>query len=391
MSIVVERDTLLPMLSAAVRTMEKGLQIPILKNVMLRPSSNCLEVIGTNLDRRLEACVAARLERELAPTTVDGESFLRILSGLADGSHVSLDWEATHMELRSGRSRYRLQTLPATDFPESRPMSEPLEFSISGSDLGTALRLVKPFARPDKARNYLASVFLHIDTDAHEAFGGGSAERLVFVSTTSIEFARYSMPLPVGAALPQQPNSRWQGLLIPEAMVAEIIRFASGGGEIVISAAPNLIAFRRGRDVFSTVLLDATYPDYVRPMPVASYSQITIDADEASAALRRICSIGDDTRTRFTVDAAGIHLSLVNRSTTSAGEEFIEAELTGAGFTLGLRPGGLLALLEGLNCDTAVIRVNPERQGILVNALIEGEIDYHRTMLTMPIDIGAQP
>lgn len=388
MSITIERDQLLPAISAASRAGDKAAQIPILKHILLTPRPNSLEVVGTDLDIRLETKVAAQSDGTLPPpTTVNGDALMRILSGFPEGSHVSLAWlDEAHaqIELKCGRSRYKLQSLPASDYPDGRKMERASAFSMAGKDLSTALKFVRPFAVADLSRPYLASAFMHLADNKHAAFGGGKGKHLIFIATTAKELARYSMPLPKGIELPEMNDQR--GVMFPEAMLDQIIKFVGNTeDEIEIEVAKNLIALSCRGDVLSTVLVDGTYPDYNKAVPAGPFTEATVDALELTAALQRLCSIGNDSRAQLDLSAGSLKLTLINPDLGSA-EEDIEVEYAGEPRILGIRGKGMLSVLDVLDCDIAVLRFDEDFRVILINAKIGGKVDYSRTVLTMRVE-----
>src|SRR5690606_23465524 len=93
--------------------------IPILSNVLLAAEGASLEMKATDLDLEMTEAAAANVEQAGA-TTVPAHLLYDIVRKLPEGAEVMLktDESGHSMSVISGRSTFRLQCLPQTDFPE---------------------------------------------------------------------------------------------------------------------------------------------------------------------------------------------------------------------------------------------------------------------------------
>ena len=119
MRIVLERSNLLKSLNHVHRVVERRNTIPILSNVLLIATGASLEMKATDLDLEVTEATAAKVERAGA-TTVPAHLLYDIVRKLPDGAEVMLktDEDGNSMSVISGRSSFRLQCLPQSDFPE---------------------------------------------------------------------------------------------------------------------------------------------------------------------------------------------------------------------------------------------------------------------------------
>src|SRR5271154_3780748 len=119
MKATLERTALLKALGHVHRIVERRNTIPILSNVLIEGSEGRLTLKSTDLD--LEATESAPADvAQAGATTVAAHILYDIVRKLPEGAQVSLEMtgEAGQMLLRSGRSRFLLQSLPASDFPD---------------------------------------------------------------------------------------------------------------------------------------------------------------------------------------------------------------------------------------------------------------------------------
>ena len=118
MKVTVERSTLLKSLGHVHRVVERRNTIPILSNLLLSATDGGLRLKATDLDIEVVETIPADVT-EPGATTVPAHTLYDIVRKLSDGAQVSLETTGdTGLVLRSGRSRFQLQTLPESDFPD---------------------------------------------------------------------------------------------------------------------------------------------------------------------------------------------------------------------------------------------------------------------------------
>ena len=122
MRVTVERAALLKALGHVHRVVERRNTIPILSNVLLRADEGSLRLKATDLDIEVTETIPAEIT-EAGSTTVPAYMIYDIVRKLSDGAQVSLEMspDMGQMQIRSGRSRFMLQALPESDFPDLRP------------------------------------------------------------------------------------------------------------------------------------------------------------------------------------------------------------------------------------------------------------------------------
>ncbi len=119
MKVTVERAELLKSLGHVHRVVERRNTIPILANVLIKAERSKLSFKATDLDLEVTEAIAA----EVGPggsTTVPAHMFYEIVRKLPEGSQVALEASGDRavLAIRAGRSRFTLQTLPESDFPD---------------------------------------------------------------------------------------------------------------------------------------------------------------------------------------------------------------------------------------------------------------------------------
>src|SRR5262249_28230556 len=136
MKVTVERAALLKSLGHVHRVVERRNTIPILANVLIKADNSKLAFKATDLDLEVTEAIAA----EVGPagsTTVPAHMFYEIVRKLPEGTQVLLEASGDRavLAIRAGRSRFTLQTLPESDFPDLAAGDMTHTFTISAADL----------------------------------------------------------------------------------------------------------------------------------------------------------------------------------------------------------------------------------------------------------------
>src|SRR5580693_1271028 len=137
MKITVERAELLRSLSHVHRVVERRNTIPILANVLVRADADKLGFKATDLDLEVVETIAAEVAPGGGVTTVPAHMFYEIVRKLPEGSQVVLEASGDRavLTIRAGRSRFTLQTLPESDFPDIAAGDMTHKFTLAAADL----------------------------------------------------------------------------------------------------------------------------------------------------------------------------------------------------------------------------------------------------------------
>lgn len=375
MKVIVERDGFAEAITAAIRAAGKANTIPILNNVLLTPNGSTLGIAGTSLDQQLETSVPAEISGAPGAMTVLGSALSDIVNRMPAGAQLTIEWEesAKGATIKSGRSRYKLLTLPPTDFPELMKPKEPVTFSMLGKELAAGLSAVRFAMNKGNDRWYLKGTYVHAGMDGREL-------RLFFAATDGKSAAVASFAGPDG-------SKNMPGVIIPDVAVPEMIRLATDAKDdpVELSITSTVVSLTSAGKTFSTKLIDGTFPDYVRVIPVDPDKRMTVDCDELSGALSRLLSIGDGLRTRAAIEDGTLCLTLINADVGDAAEEIsVEWESSGP-LSIGIKANSILEILDSMQSDTCLIRFTDASSPVLIQPLRAGVVDGSRTYVTMPV------
>src|SRR5438445_6195407 len=270
MKVTVERAELLKSLGHVHRVVERRNTIPILANVLIKADRSKVSFKATDLDLEVTEAIAA----EVSPggsTTVPAHMFYEIVRKLPEGSQVVLEASGDRavLAIRAGRSRFTLQTLPESDFPDLAAGEMTHRFKLAAADLKRLIDKTQFAISTEETRYYLNGIYLH-------AAGTNKALTLRAVATDGHRLAQCELPLPAGA-------SGMPGIIVPRKTVAEVQRLIEDNeAEITVELSKGKVRFRLGETVLTSKLIDGTFPDYVpvTPHDLALYLTVDIKASE---------------------------------------------------------------------------------------------------------------
>jgi len=143
MKFIVEREHLLKPLQQVSSPLGGRPTLPILGNLLLQVNEGSLLLTGTDLEMEMVARVALAQPHEPGATTVPARKFFDICRGLPEGAEITVVLEGDRMLVRSGRSRFSLSTLPASDFPNLDDWQSEVEFTLPQATLKRLVKLSK--------------------------------------------------------------------------------------------------------------------------------------------------------------------------------------------------------------------------------------------------------
>jgi len=282
MKISIERAALLRSLAHVQSVVERRNAIPILSNVLIEASGATLRLNTTDMDISIveatEAAVAAA-----GATTTPVHTLHDIVRKLPDGAQVELALEddGSRLALRAGRSSFRLSCLPREDFPAIEGDSMPHEFAMSAADLRTVIERTRFAISTEETRYYLNGIYWH----AKEENG---VQLLRAVATDGHRLARLEMPLPEGAA-------GMPGVIVPRKTVNELHRLiVEAEASVQIGLSENKIRFSFGDIELTSKLIDGTFPDYERVIPVGNDRAMTVATKLFREAVDRVSTISTE-------------------------------------------------------------------------------------------------
>jgi DNA polymerase-3 subunit beta len=346
MKVTLERGALLKSLGHVHRVVERRNTIPILSNVLLQARGNSLLLKATDLDLEITETIPADVG-QLGGTTLPAHTLYEIVRKLPEGAQVSLEMtgESGQLLLRSGRSRFNLQALPESDFPDLSTGELSHKFSLPAGDLRKLIDKTQFAISTEETRHYLNGIFMHtMEVDGHTM--------LRAVATDGHRLARVELPAPAGAA-------GMPGVIVPRKAVAEVQKLIEDlGAEIAVEMSTTKIRFVFGPVILTSKLIDGTFPDYARVIPTGNDKRLTVDCAPFQAAVDRVSTISSERgrAVKLALADGKLTLSVTNPDSGSAVEE-LEVDYDASPIDIGFNARYLLDITQQLDSDTALFKL----------------------------------
>jgi DNA polymerase-3 subunit beta len=349
MKATIERATLLRCLSHVQSVVERRNTIPILSNVLIdADAGGSVRVMATDLDLQVVETMSASSVDQPGAITVSAHLLFDIARKLPEGSQVSLTTNDNRLEVKAGRSTFKLPTLPRDDFPVIVEGDLPTSFELPARLLAELIDRTRFAISTEETRYYLNGIFLHV-TDEDEP-------QLKAAATDGHRLARFTLPRPEGAA--GMPD-----VIVPRKAVGELRKLLEEAldGNVLIDLSASKIRFTLGGEggvVLTSKLIDGTFPDYSRVIPTANDKLLKVDPKLFFSGVDRVATIATEkTRAvKIGLDNDRVTLSVTSPDNGTAAEE-LAAEYRADAMEIGFNANYLKDILAQIDADTVELHL----------------------------------
>ncbi|MEM1346344.1 MAG: DNA polymerase III subunit beta, partial [Pseudomonadota bacterium] len=281
---------------------------------------------------------------EPGSTTVAASMLFEIVRKLPDGADVALTLEPEpgRLDIRAGRSKFALATLPLSDFPEMATNTYDISFQAPASEVARLFEKARFAVSTEETRYYLNGVYMHVAESPE-------GRRLRAVATDGHRLALVETELPEGA-------ETCPGVIVPRKTVGELRKLLEDeDGPATVSVSPTKIRFATDTLTLTSKVIDGTFPDYTRVIPTANERRMEVGAAEFAKAVDRVATVSQErSRTvKMSMEHDRLVLSVVAPDAGSASEE-IEVAYPDDKLEIGFNARYLLEISSQIDKDNAV-------------------------------------
>ena len=371
MKISVERAALLKAMSRAQGVVERRTTIPILSNVLLEASGDTLSIRATDLDVEVLESIPAMVEQAGA-TTAPAHMLHDIVRKLPDGAQARLtDDGAGRLEVRAGRSDFRLATLPKDDFPVMASADYACHFTAKAAVLRRLFDKAKFAISTEETRYYLNGVYMHLAD-------GAEGKALRCVATDGHRLARVDAPAPEG-------SESMPGVIVPRKTVGELAKLLTDDdADIEVGVSETKVRFATNGIALVSKVIDGSFPDYTRVIPQGNPRRMEVDAAEFAKAVDRVATVSSERSRAVKLALSEDRLVLsVNAPDSGAATEELAVAYADEGLEIGFNAKYLQEIAGQVDRENAVFLFNGSGDPTLVR---EGD-DESAVYVVMPMRV----
>ncbi|QLH41974.1 MAG: DNA polymerase III subunit beta [Coxiellaceae bacterium] len=350
MNITIDRDTLLKPLQAVIGVVERRQTLPILANVLISTHGNTLSITGTDLEVELQARMPLAEPVEASEITVPGRKLADICRSLPENASLQLVYEKDRIQLRSGRSRFTLTTLPASDFPRVQEDETSVEFSLAQEQLRHLIERTHFAMAQQDVRYYLNGMLLELNSGSIRA-----------VATDGHRLALNS----IDSAL---EHNGFLQVILPRKGVLELMRLLQDDNSLVTVCVGNSYIRIIGTDfTFTSKLVDGRFPDYERVLPKNGNKTIVLERDLLKQALSRAAILSNEKFRGVRLQLKhGLMRVLANNPEQEEAEEEISLDYQQNDLEIGFNVSYLLDILNTIDSEKVRMIFSDPNSSVLV-------------------------
>lgn len=347
----IQREVLLKPLQQVVGVVERRQTLPVLANLLVVASSKQVTFTGTDLEVEMSANTKAD-DIQPGEITIPARKLFDICRALPDGSKVEFKLNGDRVGVSSGRSRFTLATLPASEFPVIDNIELVERVSLPEATLkGLMDRTAFAMAQQD-VRYYLNGLLLDLREQA-----------LRCVATDGHRLALVETPLTSGATAQKQ-------ILIPRKGVLELQGlFEAGDGMVELEFGRNHLRVKRGEVTFTSKLIDGRFPDYEAVVPIGADKEVRVGREALRGALQRAAILSNEKYRGVKLEVSPNKLRIIahNPEQEEAVEE-LEAKTSVSELGVGFNVNYLLDALNALGGEEVLMCLRDGNSSCLLRA-----------------------
>lgn len=349
MKTIINRNELLTPLQNVIGAVERRQTLPILGNVLMRSDNDGLTITATDLELELIARLNGS-QAESFQTTIPARKLLDICKALPEDSPIEFDIDDNKVTLNSGRSRFTLSSLPASDFPGLDDIDPQQSFSIPQGKLKQLFDSTAFAMAQQDVRYYLNGILMEL-----------SADKIKLVATDGHRLALSEYSIDTGLNTDKQ-------IIIPRKGVMELSRLLDNSeSPVEIMLSQNHVRMRIDRLVFTSKLIDGKFPEYNRVIPVDGNRVIEVNREALKQTLSRIAILSNEKYRGIRLSASTNNLSIqANNPDQEEAEEELSVEYTDSDMEIGFNVTYLIDVLNVLDSEKVLIKLKDANSSCII-------------------------
>ena len=363
----VEKETILKPLQLVIGIVERKQTLPILSNVLIESFDDKIRFTATDLEIQITTTIDVGTRNgQNTSITVGGKKFQEILRVLPDQSKINIELKENKAQIKTNKSRFSLQTLPAQDFPRlNNQLENAKKIVLPQKALKTLLFSVQYAMAQQDVRYYLNGVLLIVMGNKLKAVATDGHRLAYNAGTIEGDFEK-------------------QEIILPRKTISELSRLLADTDESVeLEFSQQQLKATFSGITLITKVIDGKFPDYERVIPNYN-NHLEMNRIQIQHALQRAAILSNEKfrGVRFVLTEKNLSIISSNSEQEEAQEE-IETVYHGEALDIGFNVNYLLDGLNNINSETAIFSFGDSNSSILITTPDNLEFRY----VVMPMRI----
>lgn len=363
----IDKEVILKPLQIVIGIVERKQTLPILSNVLIENQDGGMRFTTTDLEIQITTTIDTDAGgQQNTAFTVGGKKLQEILRVLPEQSKITIDIKENKAQIKTNKSRFSLQTLPAQDFPKlSNQLENAKKITLPQKELKSLLLSVQYAMAQQDVRYYLNGVLLIIE-----------GNKLKVVATDGHRLA-YNAGVVEGQYEKQE-------IILPRKAVTELSKLLSDSDD----NAELEFSQQQVKATFSgisliTKVIEGKFPDYERVIPKYD-NHLDMGRLVMQQALQRAAILSNEKfrGVRFVLTEKNLSIISSNSEQEEAQEE-IETDYHGEALDIGFNVNYLMEGLNNLSSDSVIFSFGDPNSSILITTPDNQEFRY----VVMPMRI----
>lgn len=364
----IDKELILKPLQIIIGIVERKQTLPILSNILIEKNFDEIRFTATDLEIQIStSIVLENNEKEISSITIGGKKFQEILRILPEKSRISIEnKENNKIEIKSKKSRFNLQALPAQDFPKlNNNLVDTKSLSLKQGIFKALLMSVQYAMAQQDVRYYLNGLLLIIDGNT-----------LKVVATDGHRLA-FNMVLIDGVHDKQE-------IILPRKAITELCKLLLDSDDLIelIFSEHQIKSIFSGITLISKII-EGKFPDYERVIPKHN-NHLLVNKIIIQQALQRAAILSNEKfrGVRFVLTEKNLSI-ISNNSEQEEAQEEIETDYHGEAIDIGFNVNYLLEGLNNIIWEEVKISFGDPNSSILITTPNNTEFRY----VVMPMRI----
>lgn len=375
MNFTIDRDVLLNHLIHVQKGLPVKTPLPILHAIKFEVFSDYIQLTASNSDIAIQVLIDDESLRvnKTGKVALPGRYFIEIIRKVAAQQIEVVLQEERLLVIRADRSEFKLKLMDVDDYPEVDflDLNDPV---ILSADIIKQIIRETNFATADnEKRPILTGVNFKYENN-----------HLFAVATDSYRLSQKNLKI--------RTHSKSFNIVIPNKSLDELSKILDHTHEDVeVYINPNKVLFKMNKIWFQTRLLEGTYPDTQKIVPVDFQTVLTFNKDELLAAVDRVSLLSPrDRESNYNIIKLTlrpdqvVEISSTNTEVGDAKEEVIPtADPVGGLISIAFSSKYLNEALKAFNSSEITLNF----AGEIKPFVIKGNLDEDLLHLILPVRI----